>query len=95
MHSRTIILAVAACLAGSALAADKSAPVKAPTSVWKRDTGSQAFSPDNETRQGDTCEEAWGQGSRDCGPRENNLCWNPNEGHSCCEDKCTLSHLLL
>ncbi len=89
MHSRNVILTLAAVMAGGAVADKMMAVNRSPAALFKRqDTGSQAFTADVETRTGDTCEEAWGAGSIDCGPPENNLCYNPGQGQSCCHEKC-------
>lgn len=89
MHSRAVILALAASLAGGAVADKMMAVNKAPAALFKRQDGSQAFTAGVETAVGDTCEEAWGPGSIDCGPPSNNLCYNPGEGQSCCYESCT------
>ena len=92
MHSRNVVLAVAALLAGNALAARKSAVGSGHSLFRRQDDESQAFVPGNETRTGDTCGEAWGAGYIDCGPESNNLCYNPDDGQTCCENGgCTSS----
>ncbi|KAI9755767.1 MAG: hypothetical protein M1815_004662 [Lichina confinis] len=86
MHSRNVVLAVAALLAGNALAAQKSA-VRSVHSLFRRqDYDSQAFQPGSESRIGDTCEEAGGAGYINCGPASEKKCFNPDAGDTCCEN---------
>ena len=87
MHSTKIILAVAGLLAGGALA-DKSRMVE--TSLLSK-RQSEAFVPNSETRQGNTCVAAFGPGYIDCGPSSNDVCYNPAVGQTCCESSCGVS----
>lgn len=40
----------------------------------------QSFTPSTSFGQGETCADAFGAGYIDC----NNVCYNPNEGQTCC-----------
>ncbi|GAB1320016.1 Enhancer of mRNA-decapping protein 4 [Madurella fahalii] len=51
--------------------------------------GRQAFDPGEETRPGETCVEAFGEGFIECVPAsdtEPSLCINPDLGHTCCNN---------
>jgi hypothetical protein len=67
--------------------ADAAVNVLSPLGVSKRQDG--AFDPDEETAQGDSCVEAFGEGSVECRPpsaTQNRLCIEPALGHTCCEN---------
>jgi hypothetical protein len=85
------IVIVAAAL-GLANAANNLNPVSPRWSLNKRQ--GESFRPGENTGFGETCVEAFGPGFIECRPAsatDSMLCINPDLGHTCCSNLCTLT----
>jgi hypothetical protein len=85
MHLATSVLFFAAALGSLAEAAQA---LKSDNRVFRR----QAFDPDETTRPGANCVEAFGPGYIECvvaSATTRSLCINPTKGETCCQNLCT------
>ena len=96
MHSR--LFAVAALFASGALAAEswvkiESSTIHALRDLRVRQGTDESFKPPTTGGYGDSCADAFGPGHIECA--DSKICYNPDEGQTCCDAGCMWMNILV